>query len=133
MALLASHRRVGPDKRKPVLVFLDGIRRNLPAEHGMELCAVRAKFSAMDVGVAIGAVLTDVRKDRFNVTLRAGHFFVHSAKRVSRFIVVEFRDRLYGTPARIGVAILARYGEWSVRTPSGFSLRASKERMGWLH
>jgi len=108
VTLLAGNRRVGPDQRKPVLVFLDRIQRNLPAQHGMALCAVCAEFSAMDVGVAIGAVLTNVCKDRFYVTLGAGHLFVHSAKQISRFIVVEFGDRLYWTPVRIGVAILAR-------------------------
>jgi hypothetical protein len=53
VASFARYGRVRSDERKPVLMFLDRIYRNLPTHHRMALCAVRTKFAAMDVSVTI--------------------------------------------------------------------------------
>ena len=71
--------------------------------------------------MAIGAILSDVSKDRFHVTLIAQDFFVHSAQGIARFVVVKFRVGTDGPPARINVAIIAGEREWAVRA-SGIGL-----------
>jgi hypothetical protein len=72
--------------------------------------------------VAIRAVLAHIGEDRFEVTLGAVNFFVHAAQRVSRAVVVEFRDGANRGPTRAGVAIFAGNREGTVRTSAGLPL-----------
>ena len=129
MALLALHHGMRADERKPVEVLLDRLHGNLPAENRVALRAVRAELRAVNVSMAIGAVFSDVGENRLGVASRAGHFFVHTAKRVARGVVVEFRDGANGGPARVRMAILARNVEGTVRTSARLPLgirRATK-------
>ncbi len=112
-----------PEKRKAVLVILDLLRRNLPAKNAVALCTVRAHLPAVDVSVTILAVFPDIRKHRFDMALRALHFFVHPAKRILRLVVIELRNRTNRAPSRGRVAILARYGQSSVGAARAFLLR----------
>ena len=88
----------------------------------MALGAVLAELSAMNVGVTIGAVLANVGEYRFGVAARAGYFFVHATKRVTRGVVVEFWDRANRGPARARVTVFAGYRKGSMRTPAGLLL-----------
>jgi hypothetical protein len=107
MAFLAFHDGVRAEQRKSVEVLLNRLDRRPPSENRMALSAVRAKLSAMNVGVTIGAILANVREHRLGVASRAGHFFVHAAKRVPRGVVIEFGNSANGCPACVGVAIFA--------------------------
>ena len=89
MTSLAFHRGVGADQRKKVSVVSYLLPRGEPALHNVALGAIGTKLAQMDIGVAIGAILTDVRKDRVRVALRAGHSRVSAAERVLSFVVVE--------------------------------------------
>ena len=122
MALLAFHDGVRAEQRKPVEVLLNRLHRNLPAENRVALCAIGAELRAVNVGVTIGALLSDVRENRLGVASRAGHFFVHAAKRISRGVMVEFGDGADGGPARVRVAVLAGYGQGTVRTSARLPL-----------
>jgi len=75
----------------------------------------------VNVGVAIGAILADIRKYRFHVALIAQDFFVHSAQGIARFVMVKFRIGTDGPPARIYVAVIAGKREWAMRA-SGIGL-----------
>lgn len=88
----------------------------------MALGAVLAELSAMNVGVTIGAVLANVGEYRLGVAPRAGNFFMHAAKRVTRGVVVEFGNGTNGDPAGVGVAIFTGNVEWAVRTSARLSL-----------
>jgi hypothetical protein len=123
VALLAGHGSVHPEKRKAVLVILDLLRRNLPPKNAVALCTVRAHLPAVDVSVTILAVFSNIRKHRFNVALRALHFFVHPAKRIFRLVVIELRNWTNRAPPRGRVAILTRYGQRAMRAARAFLLR----------
>ena len=96
----------------------------------MALSAVGAELAAMNVGVAVRAILTDVRKDRPEVALGAVDFFMHAAERKSRAFMVEFRYGANRGPARIRVTILARNGQGSMRTPARLPLGGHRAARG---
>lgn len=96
-------------KREAVLVVLHLLRREIPTLDGMALGAIRSHLTAMNVGVAIRTILSDVGKDRLDVTLHALHFFVEPAQRISCFVVIKFWNGSDRTPARRCMAIFARY------------------------
>jgi len=82
----------------------------------------------MNVGMAVGASLTHVGKNRFDVTLGASHVLVHATKRISRLIMIKLRDIADRFPATKGVAILARDIQRAMRaarTGRGLPLRGS--------
>ena len=70
----------------------------------------------MNVRVAIGAFVADVREHHFDVAGRAGHTHVHAAQRIFCLIVIEFRNSANRLPALGGVAVGARDIETAVRT-----------------
>lgn len=91
-----------------VLYLLDG---NVPALHRVALRAVCAHPPVMHVGVAVLAVLSHVRENRFHMALRALDFFMHAAQRIPSGVVIEFRVRLDRAPRGRRVAIFAREGQ----------------------
>jgi len=92
--------------------------------HRVTLLAVRPHLAAMDVLMAVGAILADVGEHRLDVTLNAIHFFVHTAKRVFCFAVVEFGNGANRPPTSGGVTVLARHGQRrSMGVASGLLLR----------
>jgi len=103
-------------------MLLHRVHRNLPAEGAVALGAIGAKLTAVDIRVAIRAVLAHILENRLEVTLGAVNFFVHSAQRVSRGVVVEFRNSPNRCPTRARVAILTRNRKWTVRTPARLPL-----------
>jgi hypothetical protein len=72
--------------------------------------------------VAIGAIFPNVGEDRLDMAARAGNFFVHAAKRVTRGVVVEFWNGANGGPTRAGMAIFAGDIQGPVRTPARLPL-----------
>ena len=122
MAFLAFHHGVRAQQRKSVEVLLHRLDRRPPSENRVTLRAVRAELRAVYVGVTIGAILANVRENRLGVTPRAGHFFVHAAKRIPRGVMIEFGNGANGSPACVRVAIFAGNVEGTVRTPARLSL-----------
>lgn len=122
VTFLAFHYRVRAEQRKAVEVLLNRLRGNLPAEHRVALRAVRAELTAVNIGVAIGAVFSDVREDGLGVTARTGNFFVHAAQRVPRGVMTKFRNRPNRSPTRVGVAVFAGNIQGTVRTSARLPL-----------
>ena len=58
--------------------------------------------------MAIGAIPTDIGKDRLRVTLRACHIFMSAAEGELGSIVVEIGIAANRAPAGSGMAIFAR-------------------------
>ena len=130
VALLAFHNRVRTQERKSVEMLLNRLHGRLPTENRVALRAVGAQLSAMDVGVAIGALLSNVGENRLGVASGARHLLMHAAERVARRVVVEFGNCANGGPTCVRVAIFAGSREGTVRTSARLSLgtgRASKE------
>ena len=119
-----------PEKREAILVILHLLHRDIPSLHGVALGAIRAHLAAMNIGMAIGAVLADIREYRLNVARDAFHFFVHPAQGIAGFVVIEFRNSAYRTPGRCGVAVLARNGQRTMRIARGFLLSVAAWRDG---
>ena len=130
MALIALQDGMRAEQRESVEVLLNRLDRDLPSEDSMALGAVLAELSAMNVGVTIGAVLANVGEYRFGVAARAGYFFVHAAKRVTRGVVVEFWNGPNGDPTGVGVAIFTGNVEWAVRTSARLSLGSDGQDNG---
>jgi hypothetical protein len=121
---------MGAEQWKPVLVFLNGGKTDLPSADGVALGAIRAKLSAMDVGVTIRAILSNVGENGIQVALRAGNFLMHSSQRIARLVVVEFGVGADGVPTGCNVTVFAGNGERPVRT-SGICLL--RKRAGRKH
>ena len=130
MALIALHDGVCAKQRESIEMLRNRLNRNLPAGHGVALRAVRAELAAMNVRVAVGAVLADIGENRLDVAAGARHLLVHAAQRVPGRIVVKFGDRADRSPARCRVAIFARDVQRSVRAFLGLSLRGCGQGNG---
>ena len=79
MTIFALDRGMGTKQRETVLMVFDLRNGNLPTQNRVTLCAVRAVFPAVNVGMAIGAILSDVGKNRLGVAFDALHIFVQTA------------------------------------------------------
>jgi hypothetical protein len=126
VTLLALHHSVRTKQRKSVEVLFDGLNGDIPTERGVALGAVGAHLTAMNIGVAVRAILADVAEYGLEVAFRAVKFFVHAAKRISRGVVVEFRHAANRRPACAGVTVLTRNGKGAMRTPARLSLSSSR-------
>jgi hypothetical protein len=123
VTLDALQRGVRAQKREAILVILHLLNSDIPALHGVTLRAVRAHLAAVNISVAIGAIPADIGEDRFDVALRAFHFFVHSAQGIAGLAVVELGNGADRSPAGRCVAVFTGNRERSVRIPRGLLLR----------
>lgn len=119
VALIAVNGGMRTNEREAVQVLIDLLHRNVPSLDGMALLAIRAHLALVNVGVAIRALLADVRKDRLGVALHAAHAFVHATQRILGCVVIEFRNCADRFPSADGVTVLTRNAEASVRTTRG--------------
>jgi hypothetical protein len=124
VALVALHSSVSAKQRKAVLVVFDLLNCNIPTLHGVALRAVRTHLTAVNIGMAIGAIFADVGENRLDVALNALHFFVHAAKGIASFAVIEFRCGFDGTPSSRGMAVFARNCKSTVRIAGSLLLRS---------
>ena len=92
-------------------MILDLLHGDIPALNGVTLRTVCAHPSLVHVGMTVLAIPPNIREHRLHVALRAFHFFVHTAQRISGLVVIEFRIRLDRAPRAHLVAIVARDGE----------------------
>ena len=117
-------------QRESVEVLLDRLIRDIPTGDGVALGAIGPHLTAMNVGVAVRAIFPDISEDRLDVALRAGNFFVHAAKGISRGVVVELRNGANRNPTGAGVAVLARNCQRAVRAPCRLLLRIRRADEG---
>ena len=82
MAGVARNGGVCAEQREAILVILYLLGSNIPALHGVALFAVWTHLAAMDVRMAVCAVLSYICKDGLYVTLNALHFFVKATERI---------------------------------------------------
>lgn len=115
VAGVACHGRVGSCQRKAVIVLLDLLNRNLPSADRVALLAIRSQLPLVNVRVTVLASLSDAAEYHLDVTLDAAYRLVHAAQRISRLVVIEFRDRADRLPPRRGVAVLTRQVQIPVR------------------
>lgn len=124
MADIAVYRSVRPSQRKAVVVLLHLLNGDLPSPDGVALLAIDSQLPLVNVGVTILATVSNVGKNRPDVTFRATHRLVHAAQRIFRLAVIEFRNTADWFPGGRCVTVLtgnAQVAVWTVR--SGRSLR----------
>jgi hypothetical protein len=132
VAVLTLYRRVSPQEREAILVILDLLDGNVPPEHRVTPRAICPHLPLVNIRVTVLTLLPNVGKHGLDVALRAFHFFVHAAQRISGLIVVELRDSADGAPRGSRVAVLARNLQGAVRASRGFALRFRPGGNGWL-
>ena len=118
------------DEGEPVHVASHGLSRNLPSAIGVALRAISSEFAAMNISMAVRAVLPDVNKDRLQVALGAINFFVHPAQGVTRRVVVELGNWTNRSPADVRVTVFARSGKWAMGIPAGLPLSIGRRSEG---
>ncbi len=111
----AIHSRVRADQRETVFMGTHRLKRDIPSDDAMAFLAIRAELATMNVGVTVGTLCAYVAKNKLGVALDAIHPHMHAAKRITRLVVVKFRDGPDWLPARLRVAVFAGDGERSVR------------------
>ena len=110
---------VRANQREAVLVFAHRLQRNHPAVHAVASLALGSHLPAMDVSMAVGALVADVGENGIDVALLAGHVLVHATQRIFGLVMIEFRDAANGLPAAEGMAVLARNIQRAMRTARG--------------
>ena len=104
------------DEREAVEMGLDRAHCDSPAVDRVTVLAFRAELAAVQVRMAIRALLADVSEDFLHVALGASNRRVGPAQRKARFTaVVEFRSRTRRLPARRGMTVLAGQFQGTVR------------------
>ena len=108
MAGFAIHSGMRAHQWKTVFMPADGLNCNVPAFDGMARIAIRTELPAMNVGMAIRALLADIGEHQFDVALRALHLLVHALQRIVRLVVVKLWNTADGFPTERRVAVFAR-------------------------
>jgi hypothetical protein len=72
-------------------VIANGVEGDIPTLDGVTAFTICAELAAMDVGVAICAVLADIFEDEAGMALSAAYFLMHTAQGISCLVVIEFR------------------------------------------
>ena len=88
----------------------------MPAAHRVALFAVRPQLPLVNVRMAVLAPLSYVCEHWLDVALGAIDRLVQAAKRVTRLIVIKFRDRADRPPALRRMTVLTRNAQIPVRT-----------------
>lgn len=122
VALVALDGRVRAEKWEAVLVIFYLLNGDVPTLNGVTLGAIRTHLAAMNIGVAIRTIFTDICECRLDMALRAFHVFVHAAEGVAGFVVVELGNSANGAPGCGGVAIFAGDGKRAVGACRGLLL-----------
>ena len=95
----------------------------------MALFAVGSKLAFVNVGMAVGAFLTDVRENWLQVALCAHYALVHAAQRIARLRVIKLGDIADRFPSSLGMTILTgniQRPVWASRVAASLRLRARR-------
>ena len=130
MARLTVDSRVCPDQREAVLVIANRCNGNIPALDGMARLTICSELSPVNIRVAVRALLSHICKNEFHMALRALHFFVHSAQRIARLVVVKFRNTADGLPTEGSVAVFTGDVDRAVRIVCNWFLHSAMLRLG---
>ena len=99
---------MGAKQRESVHVVLDRIHGHPPASNRMAVLAGRAELAAMDVGVTVRALFSNIAENLIDMALSAGYILVQASQReLGLGIMVELGLGAYRLPAHGGVAALA--------------------------
>ena len=126
VAVFALQSCVRSEQRETILVILYLLHRNIPPLDGVAIRTIRAHLILVHIDVAVLTIFSHVREDRFHVALAALDFFMHSAQRITRLVVVELGNRSNRPPSGGRVTVLTRNGKRPMRTLSITALTLRK-------
>ena len=126
VAVFALQSCVRSQQRETILVNLYLLHRNIPPLDGVAIRTIRAHLILVHIDVAVLTIFSHVREDRFHVALAALDFFMHSAQRITRLVVVELGNRSNRPPSGGRVTVLTRNGKRPMRTLSITALTLRK-------
>lgn len=89
VARITIHRSVGANQRESILVRIDVMDGNLPSVGGVAQFAFGSVFSAMQIGVAILALIRSIREVKIGVAIAAGNSGMATAQRKAGLSVIE--------------------------------------------
>jgi len=101
------HYGVSTNQREAVLMFVDVVDGDLPAVHPVADVALRSVLPAVQVSMAILALLANVAEDGIKMTFLAGHVDVHPAQGIGRLVVIKLWVFANWHPGCGRVAVLA--------------------------
>jgi len=127
VAGFAVNSGVRTDQRKAILMVPYRLDRDGPTLNRVTRFAIRAELPAVNVRMAVCALLAHVRKHQLDMASGARNSFMHAAERIARLVVFKFRDAADGLPTQRSMAVFAGNGQrGSVRIPGNlFSRRRS--------
>ncbi len=102
-------RRVRPDQREAVLMLIDVVDRDLPSGVAMTEIALGGVLSAMDIRVAVLALIADFREHEVAVAILATNALVHPPEGETGLAMFELQNVTKRLPPLRGMAILAGY------------------------
>jgi hypothetical protein len=108
VARIAVHCSVGPDQWKAILMFVDGMNRDLPATDPVAEVALRPVLPPVQVGMAVLAVGADVGEYRIIVAVLARHPQMQAPQGITSLAVIKLRLVADWCPCRGCVTLLAR-------------------------
>lgn len=138
MAILAGRGGMCTGQRKPVHVHVDLGGGNFPAAYRVTVLASRGHFAAVNVSMAVGALIADIGEHHLGMAVYAVDALVQAAQRKLRLVMVELGHRTNRLPSVHGVAVLtsdiqiavgaarlfcrlrrgsARHGRWQQQQP----------------
>jgi hypothetical protein len=89
---IAVDRGVRPDQRESVLMLIDVVDRHLPAGVAVAQIALSGILAAMNVGVAVLALITDPGEHEISVAVLTTNTLVHATQRKARFAMIKFEN-----------------------------------------
>ena len=90
----------------------------------MAAFTIRPELPLVNISMAIGAFGADILENHAGMALGAAHLLVHAAQWIAGAVVVELGVGSNRFPTGIGMAILTRGSQWTMRV-GHFGLRAS--------
>jgi len=106
MTIIAGRGSMSTGEREAIHVHVDLRSRNFPAADRVTAFASARHLAAVDVSMAVGALIADIREHHLGMAIYAVDALVQAAKRKLRLVVVELRHRANRLPSVHGVAVL---------------------------
>lgn len=114
VAIFALYEYMCSNQWESILVILNRLQRNLPSLNRMAVGAVGPELTAVNVRVTVRTLRTYVLENQAGMALCTAHVLMHTAKRVSGLIMIEFRIRPDRFPTCVRMTICAWDGKRSV-------------------
>ena len=115
MTIFAGRGGMSTGEREAVHVHVDLRDRNVPAADCVTVFASARHFSAVNVRMAVGALIADVGEHHLGMAVYAVDVLMQSAQRKLGLVVDELRHRANGLPSVHGMTILTSDIQVAVR------------------